>query len=416
MQTDKIDAKESAAVGVAEPVSQTANSVAHPERRHWRVWLVILPLFIVLFVVVRQRATSPANARLAARAALGPITVVTATAKLGSIPVYLDAIGTVTPVYTDSITAQVTGVITAVDYREGQFVHKGDLLIDLDSRLYAAQLEQAKGTLEHDQNLLAEAQMDLVRYQQAWARNGIPRQTLEDQQKLVLQYQGTVKYDEGTVHYDQVQLVYCHITSPIDGRVGLRLVDPGNLVIANSTIPVVAITQIQPITVVFTLAEDNIDDVLDQVRRGKNLSVEAWDRQMQTRLGRGQLIAIDNQIDTTTGTVKLRASFSNRNNALFPNQFVNTRLLVKTLQKQILIPSPAIQHNGNAAFVYVIENGCAKMTRVKPGTSEGGLTAVEGIQPGQVVANSSFERLQNGSRVRISSAKLPSTSTEANKP
>jgi multidrug efflux system membrane fusion protein len=279
---------------------------------------------------------------------MGPVPVTTVTAKLGSIGVYLEAIGTVTPVYTDSITAQVTGHITAVRYREGQSIHKGDPLIDLDARPYEAQLEQAQGTLDHDRQLLAEAQMDLERYQQAWSRKGISRQMLEDQEKVVLQDQGTVRYDQGSVHYYQVQVDYCHITSPINGRVGLRLVDPGNLVIADGTTTLVVITQTQPITVIFTLAEDSLEEVLAQMGQGKKLPVEAWDRQMGKRLGTGQLGTIDNQIDTTTGTVRLRATFDNQDNALFPNQFVNTRLRVKTLQNQILIPSSAVQRNGDA--------------------------------------------------------------------
>ncbi len=340
----------------------------------------------------------------------------TATAKTGSIGVYLEAIGTVTPVYTDSITAQVTGVITAVHYHEGQYVHKGDPLIDLDSRPYDAQLVQAQGALERDQNLLAEAQMDAGRYQQAWARNGIPRQTLEDQQKLVLQYQGTVKNDQGTVQYDQVQVAYCHIVSPISGRVGLRLVDPGNLVTANGTTTLVVITQIQPITVIFTLAEDSLDEVVDQMRQGSKLLVEAWDRTDQKQIAQGQLETMDNQIDPTTGTIKLRASFDNKNGVLFPNQFVNTRLRVKTLQNQILIPSSAVQHNGDTAFVYLIQNDQAKMTTVTTGVSDSGMVAVEGIKAGDVVANSSFQKLQDGSKITISKIKLPATSSEGNAP
>jgi multidrug efflux system membrane fusion protein len=315
--------------------------------------------------------------------------VTTATAKRGSIGVYLEAIGTVTPVYTDSITAQVTGHITAVRYREGQFVHKGDPLIDLDARPYEAQLEQAQGTLEHDRQLLAEAQMDVERYKQAWSRNGIPRQTLEDQEKVVLQDQGTVNYDQGSVHYYQVQIEYCHITSPINGRVGLRLVDPGNLVVADGTATLVVITQTQPITVIFTLAEDSLEEVLAQMGQGKKLPVEAWGRQMQKRLATGQLGTVDNQIDTTTGTVRLRASFDNQNNALFPNQFVNTRLRVRTLQNQILIPSSAVQHNGDVAFVYLIQGGQVKMANVKTGISNAGMIAVEGLHAGDEVANSS---------------------------
>ena len=348
--------------------------------------------------------------------AMGPVPVTTATAKLGDIRVYLDAIGTVTPVYTDMITAQVTGVITAVRYREGQFVRKGDPLVDLDSRPFAAQLEQARGTLEHDKQLLAQAQMDLERFRQAWARNGIPRQTLEDQEKLVLQDQGTVKFDEGTVHFNEVQLGYCHIVAPITGRVGLRLVDPGNLVTANSTTALVAITQMQPITVVFTAAEDNLSALLEQMRRGARVSVEAWDREKRNKIATGQLETIDNQIDTTTGTVKIRAVFDNKDGALFPNQFGNTRLPLESLEKQVLVPGSAVQHNGDTAFLYVIQNGQAKMTAVKTGVSDSGMTAVEGIHPGDVVANSSFEKLVDGSKIQVSTANLSSTPTEYGSP
>lgn len=339
----------------------------------------------------------------------GVIPVTTATAHTGSIGIYLDAIGTVTPIYTDSITAQVTGVINAVHYREGQTVRKGDPLVDIDPRPFEAQVVQAQGTLERDQNLLAEANMDLERYKVAWAKNAIPRQTLEDQEKLVMQYQGTVKNDEGVLQYDQVQLSYCHITSPIDGRVGLRLVDPGNLVTANSSTTLVVVTQIQPITVVFTLAEDSLPQVLQQTRHGKTLKVEA-DGPQQGKLATGKLTSIDNQIDTATGTVKLRAQFDNRDGALFPNQFVNTRLLVNTLENQILIPSSAIQHNGSTDFVYLIQGDKAAQHTVKSGNSDAGETSVQGLNPGDEVADSSFEKLQNGSQITRSKIKLPSTS------
>jgi len=342
----------------------------------------------------------------------GPVAITTATATKGSIGVYLDAIGTVTPVYADYITSQVTGVITAVHYREGQSVRKGDPLIDIDSRPYAAQLAQAQGTLDRDQNLLAEAQMDLKRYQDAWAKNAIPRQTLEDQEKLVLQDQGTVQNDQGTVQYDQVQAAFCHITSPIDGRLGLRLVDPGNLVTANSTTPLVLVTQIQPITVIFTLAEDSLPEVQEQMRSGKALTVEAYDRTQQKLLEKGKLITIDNQIDSVTGTVKLRAQFNNPDELLFPNEFVNTRLLVKTLDNQTLIPSSAIQHNGATDFVFLIQNNKAVMKTVKSGISDQGDTAVAGINPGDVVANSSFQKLTNGSPIVLSKVTIPSTTSD----
>ena len=339
----------------------------------------------------------------------GPVPVTTVTAQKGSIGVYLNAIGTVTPVYTASITAQVTGVITAVHYREGQYAKKGDALIDIDPRQYAAQVTQAEGLLERDKSLLAEAQMDLERYKEAWAKNAIPRQTLEDEEKVVLQDQGTVKNDEGTVEYDKVQLSYCHITSPISGRVGLRLVDPGNLVSANSTTTLVVVTEVQPITVIFTVGEDDLQQVLKNSKGGKQLKVETFDKSQQKLLATGKLITIDNQIDTTSGTVKLRAQFDNKEGILFANQFVNTRLLVDTLKDQTLIPTSAIQHNGSADFVYLIKDGKAQMKTVKVGYEDQGNAVVQNINPGDVVANSSFEKLQSGSEITVSKVKLPST-------
>jgi membrane fusion protein, multidrug efflux system len=383
----------------------------HVHRRHTWVWLIILLLFGLLFYwVIHQHNAHAATGGRGRRAITGPIPVSLATAQRGPLGVYLSAIGTVTPVYTASITAQVTGVITAVHYREGQMVRKGDPLIDIDPRPYAAQVMQAQGLLDRDRNLLAEAQMDLERYQKAWSKNAIPRQTLEDQQKIVLQDQGTVKNDEGTLAFDKVQLSYCYITSPINGRVGLRLVDPGNLVTANSTTTLVVVTQIQPITVIFTISEDDLGQVLEHQKRGNELRVEAYDRAGQDLLAQGKLTTIDNQIDTTSGTVKLRAQFDNRNGTLFPNQFVNTRLLVNTLQNQTLIPSSAIQHNGNKDFVFLVASGKAQMRDVKPGQSDHGDTAVQGINPGDVVANSSFEKLQNNAPVIASKIKPPAAS------
>jgi multidrug efflux system membrane fusion protein len=376
--------------------------------------VIILVAFALLFVWVwKQHRASAAGAPGGGRgAAGGTVAITTATAKKGSIGVYLNAIGTVTPVYTDSITAQVTGVITAVHYREGQNVRKGDALVDIDPRPYQAQLVEAQGTLIRDQNLLAEAQMDLTRYQDAWAKNAIQRQTLEDQEKIVLQDQGTVQNDQGTVQYDEVQVAFCHITSPINGRLGLRLVDPGNLVTANSTTPLVVVTQIHPITVIFTLAEDSLPQVLKQTHAGKSLETDAYDRTQQTLLEKGKLITINNQIDTTTGTVLLRAQFDNSNGMLFANQFVNTRLLVNTLENQTLVPSSAIQHNGSADFVYLIQNNKAVMRTVKSGISDQQNTVVTGINPGDVVANSSFQKLTNGSSISISKVTIPATSSD----
>lgn len=382
------------------------------KRRHRWIWVVILLLFGLLFYwVLHQHYTTQAPG--GRRSFSGPVPVVETAAKQGSIGVYLDAIGTVTPVYTASITSQVTGQITAVHYREGEYVHKGDPLVDIDDRPYSAQLMQAEGTLQRDQNLLAEAQMDLKRYQTAWSKNAIPRQTLDDQEKLVLQDQGLVKNDQGTVAYDQVQVGFCHIKSPINGRLGLRLVDPGNLVTANSTTTLAVVTQMAPITVIFTIAEDSLPQVLEQMRNGRQLSVEALDRTDEHVLDKGRLISIDNQIDTVTGTVKLRAQFPNAKGILFPNQFVNTHLLVQTLNHQTLIPTSAIQHNGAVDYVYVIKNGKAAMRDVKSGVTNAGETAVTGINPGDIVANSSFQKLLNGSQVSKSNFAITPTQPSA---
>jgi membrane fusion protein, multidrug efflux system len=409
-----------------QPLSVSHSASGQPpenlakKRRHRWIWVIILVLFGALFFWVYKQhsvsASAPAGRNNRRGAMAGPVPVTFATATKGSIGVYLNAIGTVTPVYNDVVAAEVTGVITAVHYREGQTVRKGDPLIDIDPRPYQAQLDQAQGMLERDQNLLSEAQMDLKRYQDAWSRNAIPRQTLEDQEKLVLQDQGTVRNDQGTVQYDQVQVGFCHITSPIDGRVGLRLVDPGNLVTANSGTTLVDVAQIQPITVIFTLAEDDLPQVLAQMRGGKALTVEADDRTNHL-LAKGRLITVDNLIDTTTGTVKLRAEFNNPNEVLFPQQFVNTRLLVKTLENQTIIPSSAIQHNGATDFVYLIQNPDSKtakaaMKTIKSGVSDQGNTAVTGIEPGDVVANSSFQKLVDGSPVFQSKVTIPATSSE----
>src|ERR1700722_18111576 len=381
------------------------------------VWVVILLLFALLFWWVMHHRQAPAATGGGRRAAMGgTVTLNAVTAKTGSIGVYLDAIGTVTPVYTTTLVSQVTGIITQVRYREGQLVHRGEPLIQIDPRQYQANVTTAQGALERDTNLLAQAEMDLKRYQDAWARNAIPKQTLDDQEKIVLQDRGTVKSDQGTLQSDQVQLGFTNITSPINGRVGLRLVDPGNLATASSSTPLAVVTQLQPITVVFTIPEDNVSQLEQQMRKGKALTVDALDRSNSSNLASGKLEATDNQIDTTTGTLKLRAIFDNKNNALFPNQFVNTRLLVNTINGATLIPTGAVQHNGTASFVYLIANGAASVRNVKTSVSDNGLIAVEGINPGDQVATSSFDKLQDKSKVTISKQAIAANPSEGNTP
>jgi membrane fusion protein, multidrug efflux system len=377
-----------------------------PRRRHKVLWIVLgslLVLLLVLAVVVFWRRDEDAKkAAAAARAKVVGIAITTAPAKKGNIGVYLDAIGTVTPVYTDSITSQVDGLVVSVNFQEGQRVSKGDPLIDIDTRPYRATLLQAQGALERDENVLAQASMDLQRYRAAWERNAIAKQTVDDQEKLVLQDEGTVKNDLGTVQYDQVQLDFCHITAPISGRVGLRLVDPGNVVQSTGTTTLAVITQLEPITVIFTIPEDSLGQVQARLNQKASLNVDALDRSNQKKIGSGKLLTLDNQIDTTTGTVKGRALFDNKNDALFPNEFVNTRLLVNTLQGVTLAPSSTIQQNGQASFVYVIQNNVAHLRSVKAGVTDGGQTQVSGINPGDVLANSSFDKLQDNSPVAVS--------------
>jgi multidrug efflux system membrane fusion protein len=384
----------------------------------------MLALAAVYYYAFHHRHATGGASRIGAP--LGGVAITVATAKKGNIGVYLDAIGTVTPIYTVNITAQVNGVVTAVHYLEGQMVQKGDALVDIDSRPYEAQVLQAEGALQRDMGLLAQSSMDLARYREAWSRNAIPKQQLEDQEKIVLQNEGLVKSDQGNLKFFQVERDWCHITAPIAGRVGLRLVDPGNVVQASSgaqtgaaavgssgSSSLVIITQVQPITVIFTVAQDYLSEVLSRLRKGATLPVVAYDRTLATKLGTGKVIALDNQIDTTTGTIKFRAVFDNRDDKLFPNQFVNTKLLVKTLSGVTMVPSNAIQHNGQQAFVFVVRDGIANMQPVKAGVVDSGMTAVEGIRPGDVVATSSFERLQDGATV-VAGRKPPRTDDGSN--
>jgi multidrug efflux system membrane fusion protein len=301
----------------------------------------------------------------------------------------------------------VTGLIVTVHYQEGQLVQKGDPLVDIDARPYSATLLQAQGALERDEGVLAQAQMDVERYRTARERNAIAQQVLDDQEKLVLQDEGTVKNDRGMVQYDQVQVDFCHITAPIAGRVGLRLVDPGNVVQSAGTATLAVITQLDPTTVIFTIPQDSLGQVQARLAKGAQLPVDAFDRTAQKKITSGTLLTLDNQIDTTTATVKGRAIFDNKNDALFPNQFVNTRLLVNTLQGVTLIPASAVQQNGQASFVYVIQSDFAHMRSVKPGVTDGGLMQVAGINPGDVVANGSFDKLQDNAKVAVSNAPVP---------
>lgn len=388
------------------PEPPTTQQEAPPKESHRGRWLIFLAILVVTALAAyyfHERSASQAKTQKpGGRGNFGdrPVPATTAPARQGDIGVYVQALGTVTPVYTVTVTSRVQGEITAVHYREGQTVRKGAPLIDIDPRPYQAALTQAEGQLARDKALLEEATIDLKRYQTALARNAIAQQTVQDQEQVVHQDEGVVKNDEGLVANAQVNLVYCHITSPIEGRVGLRLVDPGNIVQANSTSPLVVVTQLTPITVIFSVAEDYLPQIQAQSKNGKKMAVDALDRTQATVLAHGTLDSLDNQIDVTTGTIKLRAQFANKDSALFPNQFVNAKLLLDTLKNAVLVPTQALQQGSNGPFVYVVgSDGVAKVRQVKTGPASDTETSVQGVNPGEVVVTSGFDKIQDGSKV-----------------
>ncbi|HEX3573332.1 MAG TPA: MdtA/MuxA family multidrug efflux RND transporter periplasmic adaptor subunit [Rhodopila sp.] len=326
-----------------------------------------------------------------------------ATIDKGDIRIILNELGTVTSLDTVTVYTQINGQLQEIGFKEGQVVKKGDFLAQIDPRPYVAALEQAQGTLAKDQGLLAQAQSDLKRYQTLGRQDSIAQQQLDDQRFLVQQYTGTVQTDQGLVDAAKVNLAYCRIVSPIDGQVGLRLVDAGNYVQSSNTTGLVVITQMQPISVLFSVPEDNLPDIVQRTRSGATLSVEAYDRTNTRLLATGELGTLDNVIDTTTGTLKLRAMFANPDEMLYPNQFVNARLLVNTMQDTVRVPVPAVQRGEPGTFVYLINaDDTVSVRPIKVGPTDGNYEAVlSGLNPGDRVVTDGTDRLRDGAKVAL---------------
>lgn len=367
-----------------------------PTKHRWVIWILVIlaAIFAIGFLVrtLSKPKPKPAGGQ--------PVPVATAPVKIGNVEVYLDALGTVTPVYTVTVVSRVAGAITEIHFKEGQIVKNDDLLAVIDPRPYEAALIQAQGQLARDQALLKNARIDLVRYQNAYQEHAVPQQTLATQQATVDQDEGIVKLDQGNLAAAAVNVDYTHIRSPIAGRVGLRNIDLGNVVAANGTSGLCVITQLKPITVIFTVAEDALDELTAGMKTGQPLKVLALDRAKEHQLATGTLITVDNQVNVTTGTVRARATFPNTDNELFPSQFVNARLLVKTLSQVNVVPQAAIQRNNDVAFVYVVQaDGSVKSQNIKIQATEGETSAVTGVNPGDVLVTDGFDKLQNGSKV-----------------
>ncbi len=395
-------------------------------RRRW-FWLLAAALLGILVYAHFSRpgkSTGAGDPAGQGAAALPPVAVTTVAAKKGDIDIYVSGLGTVTPIATITIHTRVNGELMKVGYKEGQIVPKGYLLAIVDPRPYEAALLQAQGQLARDQALLADARLDLVRYRTLAEQDSIPKQQYDTQRYLVRQDEGIVRLDQGNLDSAKVNVIYTHITAPVTGRIGLRLVDPGNIVQTTDTTGIAVITQLEPMTVIFTLPEDSLPPVLDKLQAGARLLVDAYNREQTKKLATGVLLTVDNQINVTSGTVQLRAQFPNKDHGLFPNQFVNASLLLNTLRGATLVPTAAIQTGPTGSFVYVVTaNQTATVRQVQLGPSEADNTAIDkGLSPGERVVVEGMERLREGSRVEETapatdnSQKAPATGNSPKSP